>query len=499
MAEVRRLPVVALLVCLLVVAGILGRPAGAGGAQAVALVVPTPSLAPALALSSSWYCAGATSPGGTAPGDLLVDNAGPGPVKATVSLVWSSGAASQLDLSVPSGSDQLIPEDLPASPFFSPAQWVGAVVTLFGGMASVSQVISTHEGSASQPCASSTSSQWYFPDGAVLRNASDDISLLNPYPEAAVADLSFTTELGQEAPDAFRGVVVPAQGLTVLDLGSHLRWRSQIAVTVTTRAGGIVAFQTEIVTKPPARAPRLGTPGALDPVLPQPGTGLTLGAAQPSTSWWWPEGGDGPGFTERYVVYNPGGGTAQLDLSLVAAGAGEGLGSSQQLTVGPYGTSVLTINGQPWALPGIAYAVHMRSTNGVAVVAERSVTAGKPSLYRGTASLLGEAVPAEQWLVAPNVQVLEPRIRLELVNPGTRPAVVSVESVSDGRREPVAGVPALVVAAGQHGEEALSGVDTDQVLVVSSSQPVLVEKDSYAVPPATGVSLAPVVVLTPGG
>jgi hypothetical protein len=198
------------------------------------------------------------------------------------------------------------------------------------------------------------------------------------------------------------------------------------------------------------------------------------------------------------VVYNPGGGTAQLDLSLVAAGAGQGLGSSQQLTVGPYGTSVLTINGQPWALPGIAYAVHLQSTNGVPVVAERSVTAGAPSLYRGTASLLGEAVPAEQWLVAPNVQVLEPRIWLELVNSGTRPAVVSVESVSDGRREPVAGVPALVVAPGQHGEEALSGVDTDQVLIVSSSQPVLVEKDSYAVPPASGVSLAPVVVLGPG-
>jgi hypothetical protein len=149
-------------------------------------------------------------------------------------------------------------------------------------------------------------------------------------------------------------------------------------------------------------------------------------------------------------------------------------------------------------LPGIAYAVHLQSTNGVPVVAERSVTAGAPSLYRGTASLLGEAVPAEQWLVAPNVQVLEPRIWLELVNSGTRPAMVSVESVSDGRREPVAGVPALVVAPGQHGEEALSGVDTDQVLIVSSSQPVLVEKDSYAVPPASGVSLAPVVVLGPG-
>ena len=231
-----------------------------------------------MALSSSWYCAGgSTSPGGAAPGDLLVDNGGPGAVKATVRLVSSSGSARQLDLSVPSGSDQVLPDGLPPPEAGRAPPWVGASVTLYGGMASVSQVVSTPEGSVSQPCASSPSSQWYFPDGATLRNASDDISLLNPYPVAAVADLSFTTELGQEEPDAFRGVVVPARGLTVLDLGNHLRRRSQIAVTVTARSGGIVAFETELVTKPPARAPRLGTPGALDPVLPQAGPGLDLG------------------------------------------------------------------------------------------------------------------------------------------------------------------------------------------------------------------------------
>ncbi len=408
----------AFLACALVLAGSLGRGVGTGGAKAVRAAVPAPSEAPELALSSSWYCAGATSPGGVAPGDLLVDNAGPRTVKATVRLVWSSGRSQETDISVPSGSAQVLPEDLPLSPFFSPTQWVGAIVTLYGGMASVNQVVSTGQGSASQPCASSTSSTWYFPDGATLRNASDEISLLNPYPVDAVADLSFTTELGQEQPDAFRGVVVPARGLTVLDLGSHLRRRSHIAVTVTAREGGIVAFQTELVTKPPVHAPRLGTPGALDPVLPQPGTGLTLGAPQTSTSWWWPEGADGTGFVERYVVYNPGGSTAQLSLSLAAAGSGTGLGSSQDLTVGPQATAVLTINGQSWALPGIAYAVHLLSTNGVPVVAERSVTAGAPSLYRGAAALLGEAAPAEHWLVAPNVQVLEPRIWLEVVDPG---------------------------------------------------------------------------------
>ena len=504
MADVRRLPVVVFLTGALIVAGVAGRPAGKAGDKVALTPGPAPSEAPALALSSSWFCAGGSVPGGAAPGELLLDNVGPRIINAAVRLVSSSGRARELNLSVSSGTAQLVPEQVPAAAAApgatgatgaSAAPWVGAMVTLYGGAASVSQVVSTREGSASQPCSSSSSSQWYFPDGAALRNASDEISLLNPYPVDAVADLSFTTEQGLEQPDAFRGVVVPAQGLTVLDLGAHLRRRSHIAVTVTTRGGAIVAYQTELVTKPPAGAPRLGTPGALDPVLPQPGVSLTLGAAQTSTSWWWPEGADGPGYVERYVVYNPGGGTARLTLSLVAAGSGAGLGSASQLTVGPSSTLVVTINGQPWALPGIAYAARLRSTNGVPVVAERSVTAGAPSLYRGIGSLLGQAVPASQWLVAPNVQVLEPRIWLEVVNPGTEPAVVLVDFVSRGKREPVGGIPGLVVAAGQHAEELLSGADTDQVLVLSSSQPVLVEKDSYAAAPANGVSLAPLVVL----
>ena len=499
MADARRLPVAVLLACALVVAGVVGRPAGTGIGRLALAPAQAPSAAPARAMSSSWYCAGATSPGGVAPGDLLLENAGPSVINALVRLVWSSGASGEMKVSVSSGTVQLVPEQLRVSPVVSGAQWVGALVTLYGGMASVSQVVSTPKGSASQPCASGSSSQWYFPDGATLRNASDEISLLNPYPAGAVADLSFTTEQGLEEPDAFRGVVVPAQGLTVLDLGSHLRRRAHVAVTVTTRAGGIVAFQTEVVTKPPAGAPRLGVPGALNPVLPQPGVNLTLGAAQASGSWWWPGGADGPGFTERYAVYNPGGGTAQLSLSLVAGGSGAGRGSSSRLTVGPYSTSVVTTNGQPWALPGIPYAVHLQSNNGVAVVAERSVTAGAPSPYRGVGSLLGEAVPAQEWLVAPNVQVLEPAIWLEVVDPGPRPAVVTVGYVWRGKQEPVPGVPSLVLAPGQRGEVQLSGVDTDQVLVVASSQPVLVEKDSYVVAPADGVDLAPLVVLGPPG
>ena len=172
-------------------------------------------------------------------------------------------------------------------------------MTLYGGMASVSQVISTPEGSASQPSASAASTHWYFVDGATLRNASDHISLLNPYPVDAIADLSFTTDQGQEDPAAFEGVLVPADGVTVVNLGSHLRIREHIAVTVTARTGQVVAFETELVTRPPSGANFEGPHQGLNPAAPVDGVTLALGATQPSTSWWWPAGSDGNGLSGK--------------------------------------------------------------------------------------------------------------------------------------------------------------------------------------------------------
>ncbi len=213
------------------------------------------SEAPAVALSGSWYCAGSTeAPGSVAAGELVFVNAGASPVRGVVRLVSPIGYFRKINVTVPAGSTSTVAEQFLGLPRKAPKPWVGALVTLYGGMASVSQVISTPEGAASQPCASAASTHWYFVDGATLRNASDHISLLNPYPVDAIADLSFTTEEGQEDPAGFEGVLVPANGLTVLNLGSNLRIREHIAVTVTARTGQVVAYQTELVTRPPARA-----------------------------------------------------------------------------------------------------------------------------------------------------------------------------------------------------------------------------------------------------
>jgi len=521
------------------VAGLALGGTGAAGRPAQAAELQAPSEAPTVALSSSWFCAGATvSNGGVAPGALAFTNAGSESLTASVRLVSHSGHEEKLDVTVPPRATRTLDEQFPRVHGGPGAPWVGALVTLYGGMASVSQLVMTPEGVSSQPCASSASTNWYFVDGATLRNATDEISLLNPYPEVAIADLSFTTEYGQEEPVSFEGVVVPADGLTVLNLGSHLRRRTQIAVTVRVRTGDLVAFQTELVTPPPPGAPLVGRNGGLNPAAPTAGATLTLGSSEPSTSWWWPEGADGGGLTESYVFYNPRERAATLSLSLISQSAGGGLGSSTQLTVGPYATAVVTTNGQPWALPGVAYAAHLVSTNGVPVVAERSLVGGSPSPERGLGVLVGQDQPANRWLLPgspalalsklahstaspalPLPRAVPERVVglvdqalaglvastlaaqpsgelwLEALDRGPKVAVLVVGSIVGGKLVPLAGTRPLAVAPGERGGMLLPATTSGEALVVSSSQGVLVEQDWYGYQPATGMSLSPAVRL----
>jgi Family of unknown function (DUF5719) len=497
LADARRWPVLVVLVAA-VVAGVALSQLGSKSPQVQAAQAETAGGAPAAALSASWSCAGGTeAPGSVASGELVFDNAGPAPVRGTVRLVSPIGYFRKMSVTVPAGSTSTVPEQFLGLPRRAPKPWVGALVTLYGGMASVSQVISTPEGPASQPCASAPSTHWYFVDGATLRNASDHISLVNPYPVDAIADLSFTTEEGQEDPAAFEGVLVPPNGITVINLGSHLRIREHIAVSVTARTGEVVAFQTELVTKPPAHADLEGPKQGLNPAAPVPGATLALGATQPSTSWWWPAGSDGNGLSESYIAYNPGPTAARVSLDLLSQGGG--VGSSSQFTVSPYGTTFVKTNGQPWALPGITYAVHMVSTNGVPVVAQRSISASKPSPMTGLATLIGEVQPADDWLLAGTSAMAPTKHRgqvwVEVADPGPKPAVLNIEALTGGHLAQAIGIPPLGIRAGGRTSLELPAGTADEALVVKSSHPVVVEDDSWAVRPGSGINFSPVVAL----
>jgi hypothetical protein len=389
--EPRRLPVL--------VAGVTLVAAAAAFTGTSTHRSPAAGAVPAVALSSSWSCAGGTAGRGSlAAGQLLIDNAGAADLHASVRLVAENGQALSVGVSVPAGKGVTVPEKLPGP---AAGEWTGALVQLYGGMGSVYQEVSTHQGFSVAACEPSASPEWYFAGGSVLRNAALELSLVNPYPQAAVVDVSFATNEGDEQPLAFQGVVVPARGLSVLNVAAALRQRLDIATTVTARTGEVAAWETQRVAPPPAGAPLAGTPGALNPVLRVPGVALTLGARAGSHQWWWAGGGEGAGLTETYQVYNPGTAPAHVVLQLLPGG--KGTGSSYSWTVGPDSLSAVTTNGQPWALPGITYAARVAST--APVVAVRAVQddiprTGPPSSGRGISFEAGEVQPAQRWLVA---------------------------------------------------------------------------------------------------
>jgi hypothetical protein len=499
--------------------GATARAAGGPSALAPSALAPSalapsalaPSLAERRVLSSSWFCAGGTASGtGVAPSELVVSNAAAHALAGSAELVSAAGVRHTERVLVPAGSSEVIREDPLVRPGRRLKGWVGAVVTLYGGMASVSQVVRSRQGTSEQPCASSAARQWYFASGSTLRNAAGYLSLLNPYPQDAIADLSFTTDYGREAPLAFQGIVVPPVGLTVVDLGAHLRRREHIATTVSVRAGQLVAYETEVVTSPPAGAPLLGTPGAANPVAPVGGVQLTLGT-EPATTLWWPDAGDGPGLTETFEIYDPGPSEARLTLSLlsgqssaglptpglrVVSGAA-GLSSSSQFVVPPFGWASVTTNGEPWALPASTYAARLESTNGVPIVAVRTLMAAAPSATRGLAALPGQEMVVRQWVLGGLWEPTSARLAragqawLGAVNPGPEPSRLAVERLVHGRLRPVTELGGLELGPGQRGGWLLPLALAKNPVVLTASRPVLVEQDWYYPVAGPGTDLEP--------
>lgn len=511
-AEPRRVPVLALFAGL-VAAGLVVEAVTGGGTGAVAgqPVVAGPVVGvPAQALVSTWFCAGATSGAGTgAPGELLLANAGRSPVRARVDLFTDGGRSEHTSVDVAPGTVGLVHErvgrPLPVSGGAgrllgpgaqAPGDWVGAEVTVLGGLTTVSQVVVTPAGTTAQPCATAASQTWFFSAGEQLRNASEVLSLLNPSPVDEVVDMTFTTEQGVEQPGAFQGIVIPAHGLTTVAVGAHLRQRDHIAATLRSRSGTFVAFETELVHQPPAGAAPVGTPGAVNPVWPVAGVTLQLGSPAPARQWWWPAGGEGPGLTESYVVYDPGTAPARVQLGLHPSAGGPV--SRTVLDVPAQGWASVRTNGQPWSLNGVPYWASLRSLNGVPVVAQRSLMAAPPAPTRGLAAMFGLGRPATSWALT-ETAVPEGGSAVQVLDPGARPASVRLYRRVGRQLRLLGGSPGFVVQPGQEVSAALPSGATDAVLV-TSSVPVLADLSTTSVKRSTGTDLSPLPpVLGPPG
>jgi hypothetical protein len=492
--DAARFSVVAVLAAALVLGGLIDRSPAPASTSAAGSAQRVPVAPPAAALSTSWFCAGATDdhssaghsgaghsgagdsgagePHGPAPGAVIIANAGAAPATGVVTLVPNAGSPVRIPVTIGPDSRRGIAEDVPNG-----APWIGAIVDINAGAVAVEQQVNGQLGLASAPCATAGSSNWYFAAGATLINAGVVLSLLNPYATDAIVDLSFTTNEGVEAPQAYQGLDVPAGGLIDVSLGDHLRRRQSIATTVTARSGRLVAWKTDIVAPPSSNQVLLGTPAAAnplsDPASPIPGVTLTLGAPDTATTWTWPAGGASNGVNENYVIYNPGVETAQLKLSV---DLDQGVAEPFDLSVGPDQVTTVVSSQEVRIPPGVGDSATLQSLNGVPVAAERTVSAGPPSAWSGLGELPGGQVATPRWLLAVGQADRTHDGWVVLYNPGSGAVRTVLAALGGGAATPLT---TITIPGGRRAAINLNRLRRalSAPLLVSASGPVFSELD----------------------
>ena len=454
-----RLPVL-LLIAGLLGAGALADRAGRGATTEAVDLPAGPQAAPASATSSTWFCTGAQARlDGQAVGTVVVANTGRRALRGSITVVPDSGAPRSVPLQVSAyGRAGVRLADVVT------ADNASALVELDGGQVVAELVTQGPLGDSATPCASSASDTWYFAEGSTTRDASEVLMLFNPFPEDALADLSFSTETGRAVPQALAGLVVKGRGMVAVPVGEHVRRRAAVSTIVRSRVGRLVVARLQ------------GFDGTGD--VPRSGVSLALGAPVPRRAWYFPEGFAGDGVTERIHVYNPSAREARVEIDVLLD---QGEADPVELTVPPFARVTFTVNEEPRVPPKVGHATVVRTVNEVAVVAERAVEAVPPAVPTGFAVTLGATRTATRWAFAagePDAAVDE---WVTVLNAGPRPVTVAIIALNDGERvRPPALQRVRVQARGR-----LSIRLADHLpkpvpsVVVQATGPVVVERDLY--------------------
>lgn len=211
--------------------------------------------------SSAWFCAGATGTGGNAVTDMIMTNPTPKAVTGTVTTVSTTAVPVSTVVGVPAETQIGVATPATTGPSAS-------TVVFGGGGLGVTQTVNGPLGISAAPCASTTSSHWYFADGSTDGGNTLSLSLFNPAATVAVVDVTFVTSTGLVAPPAYQGIDVPADSLVVENIGDHVQNNPDVATTVASLSGAVVAAELESA----------GLPG-------NGGPSIVLGATTPAWRW----------------------------------------------------------------------------------------------------------------------------------------------------------------------------------------------------------------------
>lgn len=458
---------VALLVGALVVAvfanALIDEPS-ANPDAAPAVVVVGARLPAADAVSSAWYCAAGTAAGPNAE-DLVLANLGVDAAIATITVSAYDGNATT------TATKQVRVEPstthrIPVATIAAVAQ-PGIVVDTVGGRMVVEHVVRGNDDFALTPCATRTSDRWTFASGTTAKGATDTISLFNPTGDDVIVDVSmFTLQEGRHGasqPQAAQGVDVPPGSRVDLPLHELAPRNDVIATQIVARSGRFVAEQ--VVMRDASSGPA--------------GLAASLGAPAAGPTWSLAFGFASAAVSRQVLVFNPASRPVELTVRTLLDGDTQLAPFTTELQ--EEAVSVVDLSRIP---ADAQYALAMTSTGPVVVASDLGFMVQDGP--QGIAAEPGTPIPARVWAFGLARIADAGGGSLSVENSGSGAATVRVTAVRDGGRKRV-GAP-VAIKAGSSASIDLAGVPADAAIIVTASEPVVVERLTNQ---GKGVSLSP--------
>jgi hypothetical protein len=262
-------------------------------------------------------------------------------------------------------------------------------------------------GVGSVACSRTASDTWYFAQGSSQNGVVEQIVLYNPFPDAANVRVTTFRRGGSNAISGLSDVQVPANESTVVDFTKTLGpTEGEVGAQIVADRGRVVAWRSMTVQVE-------GRPVGLE---------LTLGATEPSSTWYFPAGRRDDGAETGVVVMNPGEEQASVRLSLLTGGRPVVPPGLSELALAPGAAQRLPLD---QALEGQrvpeTFSLVVDST--VPIVAERTIVSTGEDL--GRAAEVGSTATAESWVLLP-VATETAGDRLLIMNPGGESVDVTV-------------------------------------------------------------------------
>jgi hypothetical protein len=447
-------------------------------------------VSPEDAISSTWFCAGGTADAsGNADHLVRVVNAGADDLAGTITVIPSRpDAAAEPEPDPVEGDDAatttvaptttapppvpdevVVPIDVPAGDSTEvrlgdhiDTSFAAGLVELDGGAAAVEHELSGVNGSDVAPCASQASSTWYFAAGETTPDALEFLVFFNPFPDAAVVDVTFRTDEDVRTPEEFQGLVIPARSVLRREIGDFVTRRQHVSASVVARSGRLVVDRIMLFDGSQGRS----------------GLDVALGAPEPAEVWYSPDGVVAESISERFIVYNPSATRAEVDLTLEPLDESVGPIEPFQLTVPSEGFQELVVSGEERIGSAIdaadvsflRHGTRIVSLNQVPVVVERTLV-GEPDTARAGFDIAA-ATPllTERAVLMPDGQG-EGGVVAVQNRDGEAGAEVTLATASGEAVESIE-VPAATTV-----DIDLAALSVgDEVLVIDSTVPVAVER-----------------------